>query len=117
MPGFESDTLNYDNLLAGGDFTVLEIGTIDETVEVKRGTALGRVSSTNSFKICKDANTDASNKPVAILAEDLSAGASNKDKYIYLAGNFNASAVIFDEGVANQGKAKIELHSNSIFLR
>lgn len=117
MPSIENDTLNYDNLLAGGDFTVLEIGTIDETVEVKRGTVLGRVSATNSFKICKDANTDGSNKPVAILAEDLSAGASNKDKYIYLAGNFNASAVIFDEGVASKGKAKIELHSNSIFLR
>lgn len=117
MPSIESDTFNYDNLLAGGDLTVLEIGTVDEAVEVKRGTVLGRVSATNTFKICKDANDDGSNVPVAILAEDLPAGASNKDKYIYLAGNFNALAVIFNEGVANKNKAKIELHGNSIFLR
>ena len=117
MPSIESDTFNYDNLLAGGDFTVLEIGTVDETVEVKRGTVLGRVSATKNFKICKDANGDGSEKPVAILAEDLPAGAQNKDKYIYLAGNFNSSAVIFDEGVADKEQAKIELHGNSIFLR
>lgn len=117
MPEIVTDTFNYDNLLAGGDLTVLEIGTIDETVEVKRGTVLGRVSSTNTYKICKDVNTDGSNIPVAILAEDLAAGEINKDKYIYLAGNFNASAVIFDAGVANKNKAKIELHGNSIFLR
>lgn len=117
MPSIENDTLNYDNLLAGGDFTVLEVGTVDEAGEVKRGTVLGRVSATNTFKICKDANDDGSNKPVAILAEDLPAGASNKDKYVYLSGNFNKSAVIFDAGVANKNKAKIELHSNSIFLR
>ena len=117
MPGFESDTFNCDNLLAGGDLTVLEIGTIDEAGEVKRGTVLGRVSSTNTFKICKDANADGSNIPVAILAEDLAASASNKDKYVYLSGNFNKSAVIFDAGVANKNKAKIELHGNSIFLR
>lgn len=117
MPGFESDTFNYDNLLAGGDLTVLEIGTIDETGEVKRGTVLGRVSSTNTYKICKDANADGSNIPVAILAEDLPAGETNKDKYIYLAGNFTAEKVILDAGVANKNKAKIELHGNSIFLR
>lgn len=117
MPGFESDTFNYDNLLAGGDLTVLEVGTIDETGEVKRGTVLGRVSSTNTYKICKDANADGSNIPVAILAEDLPASASNKDKYVYLSGNFNKSAVIFDAGVVNKNKAKIELHGNSIFLR
>lgn len=117
MPEIITDTFNYDNLLAGGDFTVLEIGTVDESVEVKRGTVLGRVSATNTFKICKDANTDGSNVPVAILAEDLPASASNKDKYVYLSGNFNKSAVIFDAGVVNKNKAKIELHSNSIFLR
>lgn len=117
MPEIITDTFNYDNLLAGGDFTVLEIGTVDETVEVKRGTVLGRVSATNTFKICKDVNIDGSNVPVAILAEDLPASASNKDKYVYLSGNFNKSAVIFDAGVANKNKAKIELHSNSIFLR
>lgn len=117
MPEIVKNTFDYDNLLAGGDFTVLEIGTVDESVEVKRGTVLGRVSATNTFKICKDANTDGSNVPVAILAEDLPASASNKDKYVYLSGNFNKSAVIFDAGVANKGKAKIELHNNSIFLR
>ena len=117
MPEIITDTFTYDNLLAGGDFTVLEIGTVDETVEVKRGPVLGRVSATNTFKICKDANTDGSNVPVAILAEDLPASASNKDKYVYLSGNFNKSAVIFDAGAANKNKAKIELHGNSIFLR
>lgn len=117
MPEIITDTFNYDNLLAGGDFTVLEIGTVDEAGEVKRGTVLGRVSATKNFKICKDANSDGSEKPVAILAEDLPAGAQNKDKYIYLAGNFNSSAVIFDEGVADKEQAKIELHGNSIFLR
>lgn len=117
MQGFENDTFNYDNLLADGDLTVLEVGTIDETVEVKRGTVLGWVSSTNTYKICKDVNADGSNIPVAILAEDLPASAENKDKYIYLSGNFNLSAVIFDAGIANKNKAKIELHNNSIFLR
>lgn len=116
MPEIVTDTFNYDNLLAGGDFTVLEIGTVDESIEVKRGTVLGRVSATNTFKICKDANTDGSNVPVAILAEDLPASASNKDKYVYLSGKFNKSAVIFDAGVANKNKAKIELHKNSVFL-
>ena len=29
MPSIEKDTFDYDNLLAGGDFTVLEIGTVD----------------------------------------------------------------------------------------
>lgn len=117
MPEIITDTFNYDNLLAGGDCTVLEMGTIDETVEVKRGTVLGRVTATKKFKVCKDANGDGSEKAVAILAEDLPASAQNKDKYIYLAGNFNASAVIFDEGVADKEQAKIDLHSNSIFLR
>lgn len=117
MPEIITDTFNYDNLLAGGDCTVLEMGTIDETVEVKRGTVLGRVTATKKFKVCKDANGDGSEKAVAILAEDLPAGETNKDKYIYLAGNFTAEKVIFDAGVANKNKAKIELHSNSIFLR
>lgn len=116
MPSIENDTLNYDNLLAGGDFTVLEVGTVDETVEVKRGTVLGRVSATNTFKICKDANDDGSNVPVAILAEDIKAGAENKDKYIYLSGKFNKDAVIFDSSITNKNKAKIELHKNSVFL-
>jgi len=116
MPGFESDTFNYDNLLAGGDLTVLEIGTIDETGEVKRGTVLGRVSATNTFKICKEGATDGSQEPCAILAEDIKAGAENKDKYIYLSGKFNKDAVIFDSSITNKNKAKIELHKNSVFL-
>lgn len=116
MPGFESDTLNYDNLLAGGDFTVLEVGTVDETVEVKRGTVLGRVSATNTFKICKEDAVDGSKEPCAILAEDIKAGAENKDKYIYLSGKFNKDAVIFDSSITNKNKAKIELHKNSVFL-
>lgn len=116
MPDIVSDTFNYDNLLAGGDFTVLEIGTVDETVEVKRGTVLGRVSATNSFKICKEGASDGSDEPCAVLAEDIKAGAENKDKYLYLSGKFNKNAVIFDSSITNKNKAKIELHKNSIFL-
>lgn len=116
MPDIVSDTFNYDNLLAGGDFTVLEIGTVDETVEVKRGTVLGRVSATNTFKICKEGASDGSNEPCAVLAEDIKAGAENKDKYLYLSGKFNKNAVIFDSSITNKNKAKIELHKNSIFL-
>lgn len=116
MISIEKDTFNYDNLLAGGDLTVLEIGTVDETVEVKRGTVLGRVSATNTFKICKEGASDGSNEPCAILAEDIKAGAENKEKYLYLSGKFNKNAVIFDFSIKNKNKAKIELHKNSIFL-
>lgn len=116
MPNIEKETFQYDNLLAGGDLTVLEIGTLDETVEVKRGTILGRVSATNTYKVCKNDAEDGSQTPCGILAEDLKVSDENKDKYIYLAGNFNYSAVIADSSL-NKNKAKIELHKNSIFLR
>lgn len=116
MPKYEKSEFNYNDLLAGGDFTVLEIATIDETVSVKRGTVLGRVSAQSTFKICKKGASDGSEIPCAILADDLEAGASNKDKYVYLSGKFNKDAIIYDSSIDNKNKSKIELHKNSIFL-
>ncbi len=113
---FESKIHEADNLLAGKELNVLEHAEIDETVAVKRGTVLGRVTASKKLKICKSSASDGSQVPCAIMADNLEQGEANKHKFVYLAGKFREEALIYDESIKDKAQAKIELHKVSIFL-
>lgn len=116
-PNVKKGNLEYDDLLADFSGHLLKYITLDdsEAAPIARGTVLGRITASKKFKVCKDANGDGSEVPVAILADDFKVG-NDKSVPAYLAGSFNSDALVVDEGVADKEKLEIELHKNSIFL-
>lgn len=94
-PGMTSSVFNPDQLIAG----VLQPVTRDVTITggtYKRGTVLGKVTASGAYTLSVQTATDGSQNPVAILVDDRDASSGDLVGPVYLLGEFNANAVIFD---------------------
>jgi len=85
-----------DNLHAG-DFPIRGRKVTLVAGTYKRGTLLGAVTADGKYKTSASAATDGSEKPSAILAEDLVL-AADADAMVYISGDFNQNAMTFGAG-------------------
>ena len=105
-----------DNLFAGEFPSVQRMETIIGG-KYKRGTVLGRITESGSYKICEKTDTDGSEKPAAILAEDIDAKLSEVKAVVYHAGEFNLNALIYGKSFDEDSIREAFQSSCAIFLR
>lgn len=115
LPGSDSMVFNPDQLIAGH----LQVVTRDVIVTggaYKRGTVLGRVTADGKYTLCVKTATDGSENPTAILIDDRDASSGDAEGSVYLMGEFNANAVIFD---ASWGLTDLTaaMDTHKVFLR
>ncbi|KAF8818073.1 head decoration protein [Rickettsia endosymbiont of Cardiosporidium cionae] len=89
--------LRYDNLIAAPSNIFFSKIHIVTGGNLTRGAVLG-VDADGKYKLSLSAATDGSQKPVAILGNDVDASSDDKDANIYFAGVFNSNALSFGEG-------------------
>jgi hypothetical protein len=95
-PGMKSSLFVPDQLVAGPLQLVTDIGTITGGA-FKRGTVLGVITTSGKYTLCIQTASDGSEKPAAILIDDVDAESVDQSGGIYLMGEFNQNRVIIDE--------------------
>ncbi|CAK7026203.1 head decoration protein [Saezia sanguinis] len=114
-PGMSSSVFNPDQLIAG----VLQPVTRDVTITggvYKRGTVMGKITTSGLYTICKKTATDGSQNPVAILVDDRDASSADVAGSVFLLGEFNANAVTFD-ALWTLADLTAAMDVNKVFLR
>lgn len=118
-PGASSSEFLPDQLIAGQLQPVTKTATISGGKYV-RGTILAYLSASRKYTVCvysTDA-TDGSNKPCAILVDDVDASTEDKQGGIYLMGEFNQNKVTYDSSWDGQAAVLFKaLEDIKIFLR
>lgn len=94
-PGMKSALFIPDQLIAGTLQLVTDTGTITGGA-YKRGTVLGQVTASGKYTQSVKTATDGSEKPVAILVDDVDATSADQNGGLYLMGEFNQHRIIFD---------------------
>ena len=85
--------------------------------ELTRGTLLGKVTADGKYRLSVDTESDGSQVPEAILAEDVDATSADVDNVvIYLTGAFNVEKITFG-GAHDQANTRDVLRDKNIFLR
>ncbi|NIG74040.1 head decoration protein [Klebsiella sp. Ap-873] len=115
-PGMKSSLFVPDQLIAG------PLQLITDTVVVsggdyKRGTVLGMITASGKYTACVKTATDGSEKPCAILVDDVHAAThGDQSGGVYLMGEFNQKRITLDASwtVADM---KVALRPLSIFLK
>lgn len=114
-PGMKSTVFNPDQLIAG----ILQPVTRDVTITggaYKRGTVLGKITASGLYTLCVKTASDGSEVPSAILVDDRDASANDVHGSVFLMGEFNANAVIFDASWTKNDLIAA-LDANKVFLR
>ena len=108
-----------DNLHSGEFPSIQRTETITGAVTLHRGAVLGRITANGFYTLSDAAAVDGSEKPVAILAEDIDVTAGDADAVVYHAGEFNITALLFGSGhsAATFEESLKTLGPDSIFLR
>lgn len=114
-PGMESALFVPDQLIAGTLQLVTDTGIITGGT-YKRGTVLGVVTASGKYKLSVKTATDGSEKPAAILVDDVDASTTDQNGGLYLMGEFNQNRIIFDNSWAVPA-LKIALRPLAIFLK
>ena len=115
-PGMKSSLFVPDQLVAGNLQLVTDTGTITGGI-YKRGTVLGQITASMKYTACVKTATDGSEKPCAILVDDVDATThGDQSGGVYLMGEFNQNRIIIDASwtVAD---LKTALRPLAIFLR
>ncbi|EMO4273031.1 head decoration protein [Klebsiella variicola] len=94
-PGMKSSLFLPDQLIAGTLQLVTDSGIITGGT-YKRGTVLGMVTATGKYTLSVKTATDGSEKPVAILVDNVDASTADQNGGLYLMGEFNHNHIIFD---------------------
>ena len=84
----------YDNLLAEGPY-VTQPEIILSGQNVVRGSVMGRVTASGKLKIVDSGNSDGSESPWSVMAEDVDASAADVEGITYHTGSFNKEALAF----------------------
>lgn len=111
-----TETFTPENLIAGGFPRVMESVTLLSGESRKRGTLLGKVTASEKLKLCNSANTDGSQTPYGILAEDCDASSADKVTSCFLSGEFNSNAMTFG-GTDTAATHKAALRDLNIYLK
>ncbi|ENC9788859.1 head decoration protein [Klebsiella pneumoniae] len=114
-PGMESALFVPDQLIAGTLQLVTDTGIITGGT-YKRGTVLGVVTASGKYKLSVKTATDGSEKPAAILVDDVDASTTDQNGGLYLMGEFNQNRIIFDNSWAVPA-LKTALRPLAIFLK
>jgi hypothetical protein len=87
-PGMKSALFVPDQLIAGTLQLVTDTGIITGGA-YKRGTVLGMVTASGKYTLSVKTATDGSEKPAAILVDNVDASTSDQNGGLYLMGEFN----------------------------
>jgi len=96
---FRSDEHTPDNLLLTGQIsTVTDIITVAAEQDLQAGTVLGLNSDTREAYPVDNTQTNGTEMPYAVLAEDIATGDSTGTAAVYLFAELNASELIVGSG-------------------
>lgn len=106
-----------DKLFVGAGIGIIPKGVILKAGQVyKRGTVLGIITTSEKATIVNSANTDGSQFPKGILADDVDATAGDTRAVAYVSGEFNQAALIFG-GTDTYKTHEDALDQRGMFLR
>lgn len=115
-PGMKSSLFVPDQLIAGPLQLITDTVTVSGG-DYKRGTVLGMITTTGKYTACVKTATDGSEKPCAILVDDVHAGThGDQSGGIYLMGEFNQNRVTIDASWT-LATMKAALRPFAIFLK
>ncbi|HBQ3048217.1 TPA: head decoration protein [Klebsiella quasipneumoniae subsp. similipneumoniae] len=114
-PGMKSSLFLPDQLIAGTLQLVTDTGIITGGA-YKRGTVLGVITASGKYTLSVKTATDGSEKPVAILVDNVDASTADQNGGLYLMGEFNQNHIIFDNTWAIPA-LKTALRPLAIFLK
>ena len=107
--------LKPDNLLAGDFPRVARL--VDVTAgNYVRGTVLGKVTASGKYCNAVSTQTDGSQVPLCILAENVNAEKEDKQAVVYFTGEFNSDALTFDSSFTADAITE-KLREKSIFIK
>lgn len=115
-PGMESSLFVPDQLVSGPLQLVTDSVTIGVSGALKRGTVLGMVTATGAYIPSKKDATDGSEKPSAILVDNVDTTTTVQTGGVYLMGEFNQHRLIFD-ATWTIAELKGQFRPLAIFLR
>lgn len=115
-PGMESSLFVPDQLVSGPLQLVTDSVTIGVSGALKRGTVLGMVTATGAYIPSKKDATDGSEKPSAILVDNVDTTTTAQTGGVYLMGEFNQHRLIFD-ATWTIAELKAKFRPLAIFLR
>lgn len=111
----DEGTLKPDNLLAGDFPRVARL--VDVTAgNYVRGTVLGKVTASGRYCNAVSTQTDGSQVPLCILAENVNAEKEDKQAVVYFTGEFNSDALTFDNSFTVDVITE-KLREKSIFIK
>ena len=96
IPGAYDYAYVPDQLIAGNLKIVTDSVTITGAAALKRGTVLGKVTTSGSSKACVASASDGSQNPAAVLVDDVDATAADVTGAIYQMAELNGAALILD---------------------
>ncbi|MBM3074243.1 head decoration protein [Lelliottia sp. RWM.1] len=114
-PGMKSSLFVPDQLVAGTLQLVTDTGIITGGA-FKRGTVLGVITASGKYTACVKTASDGSEKPAAILVDDVNAESVDQSGGLYLMGEFNQNRVIIDASWT-LATMKAALRPVAIFLK
>jgi hypothetical protein len=99
-PQFQNEGSYSPDMLIAGDHPVRSIGVtiVSGAGALVRGTVLGKITTGGKYKTSTSAASDGSQTPVAILGEDVNAASADAIAFVYIAGDFNTSALTIGAG-------------------
>ncbi|EPV3838511.1 head decoration protein [Morganella morganii] len=115
-PGVTHSVFNPDQLISGPLQVVTDTGIIAKAGILKRGTILGMVTASGEYVISKKDANDGSEKPGAILVDDVDTTEGSVAGGLYLMGEFNQNRIIHD-ATWTAAELKSAMRQFSIFLR
>lgn len=115
-PGMKSGVFIPDQLISGPLQVVTDSVTIGVSGVIRRGTVLGMVTTSGEYIPSKKDATDGSEKPSAILVDDVDTTTTAQTGGIYLMGEFNQNRLIID-ATWNIADLKAAFLPLPIFLR
>ncbi|WP_337147719.1 head decoration protein [Serratia bockelmannii] len=115
-PGMKSSLFVPDQLVSGPLQLVTDSVTIGVSGALKRGTVLGMVTATGAYIPSKKDATDGSEKPSAILVDNVDTTTTVQTGGVYLMGEFNQHRLIFD-ATWTIAELKVQFRPLAIFLR
>ncbi|MGP2871883.1 head decoration protein [Serratia ureilytica] len=115
-PGMKSSLFVPDQLVSGPLQLVTDSVTIGVSGALKRGTVLGVVTATGAYIPSKKDATDGSEKPSAILVDNVDTTTTVQTGGVYLMGEFNQNRLIFDASWT-VAELKAQFRPLGIFLR
>lgn len=115
-PGMKSSVFVPDQLVAGTLQLVTDTVIIAQGGAYARGTVLGMITDTGKHTLCVKTATDGSEKPVAILVDNVDASDADQHGGVYLMGEFNENRLVYDNSWT-PAALKAALRPLSIFVK